>query len=251
MHIMGHHAVRAMVISLRKLRRRWAIFLALALLLGYSPWLARTLSPAPLKPEPYGIISHFSGRGRWVALAFANVGLSPAVVGDLAQAGVHATFFVTGMSAARNKRWIRLARRMGDDIESHTEGHINLAVHPYSQDLADLRAAQTAIQESGGIRPRWLFPPYEAIGPAGLHAARMLKLGVILPSHDTIVSTGYSTTDLLVHQVLEAVKPGAIVVLDDLGPQSGLTAALPRILSLLAIKGYHVGSVTELWRRSR
>lgn len=243
-----------MVISLVGLRRHWTLWIALFISAAYLPWGFHRLIPQSTPAHRPGIITRFSARGRWVALTFADGSASPVnstVVHDVAQAGDRATFFVAGLNALPRARWIHLARRLGDDIENHSEAHINLALHPYAQDVRDLQRANQAIQEVAGARPHWLYPPYGAASPAVLKAARTAHLSLVLPRPSDVISLDGKSANNLVESVLTRVQPGAIIVLDDNRRDSALSRALPKILSLLAVRGYHVGSVAQLWRRAR
>ncbi len=247
-----------MVISLVGVKRRWALVAAILVWIFYTPWLLRTLIPFRNEGTPSMVVSQFSVSGRWMALAFADIPedqTGRAIVADLAMHRVRATFFVTGQSTVRFKGWMRLGRRRGDDIENHSQAHINLAVHPLRQDVADLQKAQAAIKSAVGSRPRWLLPPYGAVNSTVIDAAHAVHLRVVHPHFDDVVAVGGLTgqaimsRQAMIHHVMEDLRPGAIVVLEGM---NGKTASgIPRLLSLIALKGYHVVSIPTLWRRSR
>ncbi len=234
---------------LNRAPRHWARWLALGLTLAYIPWGFHRFSFHPGAVRPANPVSRFPLRTRWVALGFADTVSMPLILNDLAAENDHATFFVTGMNAARQKQWLAMAKRLGDDVESHTQGHINLAVHPYRQDVVDLRKANRAIAHAVGRRPRWLYPPYGAVGSKVLKAALRVKLRVVLPSVGEWVNADDRTPADMIHQVLSHVRGGAIIIFDN-PPPAALSWALPEVLALLSIKGYHVGSVAQLWRIS-
>lgn len=241
-----------MVISLVGAKRRWALIAAILVLIFYTPWLIRAFTPSPRKGPPSRVVSQFSVSGRWIALAFADIPedqTGRAIIGDLAAHRVHATFFVTGQSTVRFKGWMRLARRRGEDIENHSQAHINLSVHPLHQDVADLQKAQAAIQKAVGARPHWLLPPYGAVNATVIEAAQAVHLRVVRPRLCDVVAVGGLTGQALIHHVIEDLKPGAIVILEGMNGQTA--SDIPRLLSLIAIKGYHVVSIPDLSRRSR
>jgi peptidoglycan/xylan/chitin deacetylase (PgdA/CDA1 family) len=240
-----------MVISLTRIRRHWARWLAIVLLAIYAPGLVPRTGP-PRRRVASPIVAAIPLTHRWVALAFADGAVSaigPGVLRELSAEGDHATFFVSGDQTMAEGRWLSAAVRLGDDVESHTEGHINLAVHSYVEDYHDLSQASAIIQSLVGYRPHWLLPPYGALGSTGLRAARACHLRVVRPPGPDWIAVAGLSQDQLAARVLRDLTPGAIIVLDDPGDNGQLGRELPRVLSLVALKGYHVGSIAELWRR--
>lgn len=241
-----------MVISLTGLRRHWALVLAIVVLLAYMPWTVREFAtPTPWSEWP-GIVNHFSVSGRWVALAFADGpdGLMTAQLAqDVSNYGDQATFFVVGLNVRQQRRGLLRARQLGDDIESHSEGHINLAVHSYGQDLRDLTRANRAIARVTGVFPHWLLPPYGAVNARVMRAAHTLGLSVVLPSPGEDLATNAASPTDIVQHVLAHLTPGAIIVLDANTGDQDILRALPTLLGLIRLDGYHVGTVVQLWDR--
>lgn len=232
--------------------RHWALGLAFLVVAAYIPWAVRQVWPLRHGPSPPGeIVSSIPVSGRWVALAFADGPSSPATPGilrDLAVYGAHASFFVVGLNLKRHPGWVRQAAARGNDIETHTEGHINLATHSYSQDVADLEQAKRRIQQLVGTRPHWLLPPYGVWNAAALEAARAAGLTLVVPSAGEGVRQDEQRPSQIVHQVLSHIRPGAVIVLHD-GPfGTSVLEALPTLLHLLRVDGYRVGSIPEVWR---
>ncbi|PSR20375.1 MAG: hypothetical protein C7B45_15295 [Sulfobacillus acidophilus] len=228
--------------------------LALVMLLAYVPWALHGFGADSDLSRPAGTVTHFTVSGRWVALAFALDGSQGAVTAHLAQevasSGDYATFFVVGLNVWKEQASLRRARQLGDDIESHSEGHINLAAHSYAADLQDLARANRAIERATGQRPRWLLPPYGAVSGSVVRAAHALGLGVILPSVGESIAAQTRRPSTLAQDILAHLTPGAILVLSVGAHDHLLVQELPTLLDLLRLDGYHVGSVGQLARRS-
>ena len=240
------------VVPLGRWMRHWALGLAFLVILAYIPWMVGRIGAFGHGPAPPGdIVSSIPVSERWVALAFADGPSTPAttaILRDLARYRAHASFFVVGLNLQRHPDWVKQAAALGNDIETHTEGHINLAIHSYSQDLRDLQQAVRSIERVVGRRPHWLLPPYGAWSADALKAARAAGLTLVVPSAGEGVRQDEQHPSQIVHQVLSHVRPGAIILLHD-GPLSKpMVEALPTILHLLRVDGYHVGSIPELWR---
>ncbi|NMP24960.1 polysaccharide deacetylase family protein [Sulfobacillus harzensis] len=234
--------------------RHWPTLLALLVLACYSPFLARQAFDRVPGPSPPGVVRRIPVRGRWVALAFDD-GPSPLetprVLQVLAQYHAHASFFVVGLNVHRRESLLRQMMRDGDGVENHTDGHINLAAHSYSQDLADLKAANRAVEMVTGRRPYWLMPPYDAVDPTVRRAAAAAHLHLVEASPGENVANGVLSTAAVIHQVLAHVEPGSIVVLHDGPGNLAVVHALPSILSLLQIEGYRVGSLNQVMLSNR
>jgi peptidoglycan/xylan/chitin deacetylase (PgdA/CDA1 family) len=240
------------VIVLTGIRRHWARMLALMVLLAYVPWVVHGFSAARPPSRPQGTISHFVVSGRWVALAFADSpnGLATArVAQEVANYGDHATFFVVGLNAWPERDGLRRARQLGDDIESHSEGHINLAAHSYGEDVRDLMRANHAIERAIGERPYWLLPPYEAVTDRVVKAAHVLGLAIVLPSAGENIVLNGDRPSAIVHEVLAHLTPGAVLVINPGVHDRLLMQELPTLLDLIRLDGYHAGSVIQLWQR--
>lgn len=242
------------VISLRGVRRHWARLLAIAAALAYSPWLWGMAAHSAIgAASPRGVISRLPTQARWVALAFddgPNPAAAGAILADLDRYQAHASFFVVGLNAERERRFIIAAARAGNAIENHTDGHINLSIHTFAQDLADLKAANQAIRSISGATPHWLSPPYGAISRAAQRAAGKLNLAIVLPTPGERVANGAPSPSAIIRQIMAHVEPGSIIMLPDGPGNEAALKALPTILSLLRVEGYRVGSISQVWRET-
>lgn len=241
-----------MVISLTAWRRHWALVLAAFLTLAYLPWLIHKVHRGPF-PSSTAIVRQIPSRQRWVALAIAD-GPSPSasfqLLRILQQNQASATFFVVGLNVSNPqqwKAWAKAARQHGSEIESHGQGHINLALHSYRQDLQDLKEANRAIVRLTGVRPTWLLPPYGALSPAAKRAARRLELRIVLASPNENIYFTDRSWAATTHQVMSHLHPGAIILVHESPNGALLVHKLPQMLRLIRLDGYHIGSLSRLW----
>lgn len=228
--------------------RHWPRMLAAGILAAYVPFLHSQFLPAHGLTRSAGIMNRIPTRQRWVALAIDDgptASMRP-ILADLDRYQAHASFFVVGLSVPGHRAVLAAAVRSGMEIESHTEGHINLSTHSYAQDLRDLKACNRAIEAAVGVRPRWLIPPYGTVNRAARRAARALHLGIVRPTPGAGIPNGSRSVSQIVRQVMGHVEPGAIIVLHDGPGNAAILRALPTILSLLRVEGYRVGSVSQV-----
>ncbi len=202
-----------------------------------------------------GVISHElvssqfrpSGRRpvveRAVALTFDD-GPSPAytlrVLAVLRRLHVRATFFVIGYLAERYPHLVALEKRDGMAIGNHTYNHPE--VPPLGQLPVQLVRDEIALGARSltrlGITPRLLRPPAGSFSPAVLHAAAALGERVVLWSVDPTDWSAGINAQQIATRVLNAIRPGSIVILHDGGGDRTATInALSTIIKGIRRKG--------------
>lgn len=171
---------------------------------------------------------------------------TPAVLTALARAHAPATFFEVGFML----QWFHastsaiLAR--GDVIGDHTELHQSMTMLSRRDQRTALLEQTATIAQYGAPFPRLFRPPYGAYDHqtlALLHRYRMLMVMWTVDSDD------YERPGVpeIVHNVLSAVRPGAIILLHDAGGNRLQTvAAIPRIVRALRARGYRLVTVPRL-----
>ncbi|MCY0878006.1 MAG: polysaccharide deacetylase family protein [Firmicutes bacterium] len=238
------------VVSLRSVRRHWALMAAGILTVAALGWGgAQVLQPGNLART--GMVDRFPGADRWVVLAFAdgpNARTTPVILRELKADHVTATFFPIGLNLLRDSRETSLLVQGHEDVECHTLGHINLASHSYRADLRDLQADVAIVEAVGHYRPHWLYPPYGAVSSQSRRAAMLLHLTIVLPTPGEGVSPRVRRPGAIIHQVLSHLQPGAIIILPDRVDDWGVVQALPRLLHLIQVEGYRVTSLSRVGR---
>lgn len=186
-----------------------------------------------------------------VALTFdacpTSLPLDRNIVKVLRDEKVPATMFLSG-------RWVERHPKAAAELAQHFEignhGHVHDDARQktltYGEALADIRAAQRAIQEATGKSPRLYRPPGVRYNDAVLRAAKDLGLTVVL--HD--VASGDPDRNLeadrIVRWVLWKVKPGSIVIFHVNGKGWTTAETLPRIVTKLRASGYRLSTVGEM-----
>jgi peptidoglycan/xylan/chitin deacetylase (PgdA/CDA1 family) len=164
---------------------------------------------------------------------------TPAVLEILAQAGVRATFFLTGEQVARHPE---LARR------TEAAGHL-IALHGYEHKLQlrlgaaavqqDMRRGAAAIEDATGARLTHHRPPYGIYSPAGLWTADSLGLTPLLWSTAGKDWRKFTTPRRIASRATKPLQTGGVVLLHDADHYSSKLShrktieALPLILAEL------------------
>ncbi len=188
------------------------------------------------------------GEHRIVALTFDD-GPSPytdALLDELQRLRVPATFFVVGYQlpdfAPQLQREVDLGQTVGD----HTADHANLTTLSPADQKRQIDDDATEIRSYGAPLPRLFRPPYGAYDQTThrlLGRRRMLSVLWSVDSED-YTKPG---VDAIVRNVVDAVRPGSIVLMHDGGgDRSETVAAVPRIVRELRRQGYRFVSVPRL-----
>jgi peptidoglycan/xylan/chitin deacetylase (PgdA/CDA1 family) len=165
---------------------------------------------------------------------------------------VPATFFLTG-------KWVEVypdyAAQIGATypVGDHTFSHPDLTGLGDEAVRQEITTAAAAIQSATGRDPRPMFRfPFGASDPRTLELVNDLGYGAINWTVDTRGwqgTSGGQSAELIVDRVLEALRPGAIVIMhvgsnpDD---HSTLDAdALPQVIEEILARGYTFVTVDE------
>lgn len=184
--------------------------------------------------------------------------VTPRVLDQLAAAGSHATFFVTGVAAREQPALMRRIIAEGHDVANHTELHRNdfSLLGPWRM-RDEIAAAQRSVAQTSGVYPRWFR------SPAGLRNPfldRVLALeGLQLLSW---TRRGYDAVDARPDRVLERLAgrdgsklaDGDILVLHDghaardAHGNAVMLDVLPRLLALCSERGLRATSIERALR---
>ena len=155
-----------------------------------------------------------------------------------------ATWFPVGEVVADSPERLRAIARAGHEIGNHSWSHPQLTT--LDDDGVDTQITRTAreIERVVGTRPSLVRPPYGSISPRVTADLRRLGDPVILWDVDPL-DWKYRSADTVYANVMRQVGSGSIVLLHDVHPTT--VAAVPRILSALAERGYVFVTVSELF----
>ena len=187
-------------------------------------------------------------RRREVALTFDD-GPSiwtPRLVSALQRVNAPATFFPVGTSIQRYPRYLDLERRAGFTIGDHTMTHPQMSELPGPKQIGEIDGQASLLRRAHIPYPRLFRPPYGVFDSdtRGLLQERRMLMVLWSVNPEDYTRPGRK---LIVKRVLDAVRPGAIVLMHDGGgDRSQTVAAVPRVARMLRARGYRLVTVPRL-----
>jgi peptidoglycan/xylan/chitin deacetylase (PgdA/CDA1 family) len=198
--------------------------------------------------------SRLPTRQKVVALTFdcgSNAAGVPSILSTLKRTGATATFFMCGKwaeSFAGHARSIAARYPVGN----HTYSHPHLTRLSASAIRREVRLGAAAIRNVTGKNPKPLFRfPYGDRDEPTIRVVNNLGYGAIGWTVDTLGwkgRRGGQTTASVVRRVLDAARPGAIVLMHVGAAPDGSTldaSALPRVIKELRARGYRFVTVAQ------
>ncbi|CAM3854812.1 polysaccharide deacetylase family protein [Cohnella lubricantis] len=189
---------------------------------------------------------------RKVALTFDDVPdprYTPLILNILKQEKVHATFFVVGGRARKHPATVRRIRREGHAIGNHSYNHPDFSGLSLSQMQNQIRRTEKAIQETAGVAPRLIRPPYGEIKPSQLDWARRNGYTVVNWDVDSSDWRQLSSRRVFAN-VTKSVRPGSIILLHAGGGEGqnlfGTVRSLPLLIAWLRSHDYEPVTLPEL-----
>ncbi|MDQ6830098.1 MAG: polysaccharide deacetylase family protein [Gemmatimonadota bacterium] len=183
---------------------------------------------------------------RVVALTFddgPNPDATPRILDALADAQVHATFFVLGRHAERWPRLVERAANDGHQIGNHGYFHRKLHIRGPAYVRDDLVRGTRAVEQACGVEPRHFRAPHGFRSPWVTPIARALgqrTIGWTLGVWDS----ARPGADEISRRTVVGARPGSILLLHDgdgydpAGDRAQTAAAIPTIIGDLRERGY-------------
>lgn len=166
--------------------------------------------------------------------------------------GSRATFFVLGSSV---RRWPHLARAIveaGHEVACHGYTHRTMTRTGPLATVRELREGRAAILEATGVAPLFYRPAYGRFNLASWIEAPRLGMRRTMWSAGAADWRIDSTPELIARRILQASRPGAVLLLHDAdgdpGAPENTLRALPEILDGLRARGLHAVTLSELVR---
>jgi peptidoglycan/xylan/chitin deacetylase (PgdA/CDA1 family) len=164
------------------------------------------------------VISHGPQDTKQIAISFDD---GPAdrytneVLDLLAEKQVPAAFFCIGKNLPGRELIIKKIVSSGHIIGNHSHSH-HFWFDMYSADKMekDLRLMNETVLQVTGLKPRLFRPPYGVTNPnlaKAVSRTNLVAVGWNIRSLDTVVKD----PEKLLHNMLKAVKPGAIILFHD------------------------------------
>ena len=200
------------------------------------------------------ILTCLPGREKTVALTFddgPSPQSTPAVLDALAAFGVHATFFVLGEAVERAPDLLRRIVAEGHVVALHGDKHrpfVLLTPREIAAEIGRARAAARRACPDIVLSP-WLRPPHGFKSPGVLWAVSRAGLNLAGWGVD---GRDYreKDPDRVVRNVLESLRPGAVVLLHDGADSAATVAALPAILEGLREGGWRAVTLPPTIRKT-
>ena len=188
--------------------------------------------------------------GPEVALTFddgPNPPYTDRILDVLERYEVPATFFCVGMNALAYPEQIARMREQGHALGNHTWSHPFLPELTGAEEAEQLERTDEAIAAAAGTGAPGLFrPPYGACSPEALDRLARTGRTVVLWDVDA-EDWKMPGAEVIASQVLEATKPGSIILLHDGGGDRDQTAgALPAIIEGALAAGLRFSTVDAL-----
>lgn len=174
---------------------------------------------------------------------------TPAILDLLKKYGAKATFFVTGVQAARHPELIRREVQEGHELGNHTHRHRIFRNPSMEAVRSELDEAERAIVGAGGVRSRLFRPPGGYYDQTIVDAAHEAGYRVVMWSwHQDTRDWSRPGVQKITRKVLDNARPGDIVLFHDHVNRTQTIAALERILPELRQRDFQFVTVSELLR---
>lgn len=220
------------------MRKKQLLFLCL---LGLVLWASAGREEALPADAP----AELPAEVKYVALTFDDgprEDTTTRLLDGLLERGAAATFFVIGQQVPGNEALIQRMKAEGHQIGNHTYSHVRLIKADMDTVVEEIHKTEALLTEAAGEGSFWLRPPY---GRIGTERAALICTPMVYWSVDP-QDWKVLDKDKVVAAVLEAVKPGDIILLHDFFSAS-VDAAL-EIVDRLQKEGYDFVTVEELFR---
>ena len=171
-------------------------------------------------------------------------GSTDRLLDGLRERNAKGTFFLVGEEIDEARDIVERMREDGHQIGNHTWSHKRLDEISTDEAAQEIGKTDALLKSVAGDAEYWLRPPYGFLRDG---AEKSLGVPVVKWSLDPR-DWESRDADKVVQAVMEAVKPGDIVLLHDIYPTS-VEAAL-RLMDALAADGYQFVTVEELLRQS-
>ncbi|MBB5139350.1 peptidoglycan/xylan/chitin deacetylase (PgdA/CDA1 family) [Thermocatellispora tengchongensis] len=156
-----------------------------------------------------------------------------------------ATFFLVGRQVEKRPGVARRMAREGHEIGNHTYSHARLTELSEQEILAEVTDAQQAIRAATGREPALMRPPFGAVDERVQAVAEFAGLPVVMWTGSTR-DWELKDTRKIAAKALGLARRDAVILMHDIVPQT--VAAMPKILTELRERGYHVVTVSSVLR---
>ena len=175
------------------------------------------------------------------------IGITDQVLDILEENDVKASFFLIGQQITEETEYlVKRAYDMGCSIENHSLTHASMPTLSPEEIKAEIDETTRRIEKITGEKPEFFRPPF-------IDYDQKMYDAIDLPficaygceDWEPSVSAGER-----IKRVLEAARPGYMVLLHDMKDNEQTVEAIKTIIPELKKQGYELVSIRELFRRS-
>lgn len=152
------------------------------------------------------------------------------------------TFFVLGSRAKEYPELIKKMYKDGHEIGSHTYSHLNLKNLSDYEIYKEINNTNKIIEETIGIKPQYLRPPY---GNTNDHIKEIADMTTILWNVDTL-DWKSRNEDAVYKEIMKNASDGSIILLHDLY-QTSIDGAI-KAMKELEKQGYEFVTIDEMFK---
>lgn len=185
--------------------------------------------------------------GPYIALTFDDGPVktsTPRLLDLLAKKGVKATFFVLGENAKDNPEILKREVAEGHEIGNHSWNHPDLSKKSDEFVRTQIQQTQDTVFHITGLKPKVMRPPYGAFTERQKKWAHE-EFGVNIAMWEVDPYDWKKPgPSVVARRILEATKPGAIILVHDIHGQT--VDAMPEVIDGLLAKGFKFVTVSEL-----
>lgn len=187
---------------------------------------------------------------RLAALTFDDgptVGITDQVLDILEENHVTASFFLIGNQITPETEYLmKRAHRMGCSIENHSLTHRSMPSLSREEIAEEIEETSRRIEAVVGEKPEFFRPPFIDYDQKMYDVIDLLFICAYgCEDWEPKVSA-----DERICRVLEAAKPGYMVLLHDMKDNQQTVEAIRTIIPALKKQGYELVNIRELFRRS-
>jgi len=231
------------------------VFILFIVIFGFSiPLTAHAQTVYPLQSKFSDIMMYKSHTSKKVvALTFddgPDERFTPPILDVLNKYNITATFFLLG---TRVEKYPNVANRIvqeGHDIGNHTYWHPDLTKTGVQNLEWEIEKNEKTIKSVTGVKTDLFRAPYGALNESLVKKLGEVSYRGIGWSVDSEDWDGLSA-DQIKKNVIQAIHPGAIILLHSAGhwtqDLSGTVDALDELIPYLQEEGYEFVTVSELW----
>lgn len=195
------------------------------------------------------VIVHGDRREKKVSITFddgPHPEYTPKILDVLRNAGIKASFFLTGENADAHPEIAKKIYDDGHDVGIHAYDHVKLIFLPSDEMREQLKRSEIAIANAIGETPKLFRPPYGYRDPRLLRISKEMGFYTVIWDV-TAFDWKKPGVEKIVSNVMKQTHNGSVILLHDgRGDRSQTVEALKIIIEKLTEMNYNFIAVSEL-----